>query len=243
MVENKILEKLKVKIFADGADIEGIKLLDKKNFIKGFTTNPSLMKKSGVSDYKEYALSVLNVIKNKPISFEVFSDDLPEMQKQAEEIARWSKNISVKIPVTNTKQVSTAEIIKKLSDKGIQCNITAIFTEEQIKTVLEALNENTPAILSVFAGRIADAGQDPEFIMKNCIKLAKVKPKSEVLWASTRELYNIFQAEKIGCHIITVPHSILNKLDSLGRDLNEYSLETVKGFYKDAKAAGYKIET
>ena len=243
MVENKFLEKLKVKIFADGADIEGIKLLDKKNFIKGFTTNPSLMKKSGVSDYKEYALSVLNVIKNKPISFEVFSDDLPEMQKQAEEIARWSKNISVKIPVTNTKQVSTAEIIKKLSDKGIQCNITAIFTEEQIKTVLEALNESTPAILSVFAGRIADAGQDPEIIMKNCIKLAKVKPKSEVLWASTRELYNIFQAEKIGCHIITVPHSILNKLDSLGRDLNEYSLETVKGFYKDAKAAGYKIET
>ena len=201
------------------------------------------MKKSGVSYYKEYALSVLNVIKNKPISFEVFSDDLPEMQKQAEEIARWSKNISVKIPVTNTKQVSTAEIIKKLSDKGIQCNITAIFTEEQIKTVLEALNESTPAILSVFAGRIADAGQDPEIIMKNCIKLAKVKPKSEVLWASTRELYNIFQAEKIGCHIITVPHSILNKLDSLGRDLNEYSLETVKGFYKDAKAAGYKIET
>lgn len=243
MVENKFLEKLKVKIFADGADIEGIKLLDKKNFIKGFTTNPSLMKKSGVSDYKEYALSVLNVIKNKPISFEVFSDDLPEMQKQAEEIARWSKNISVKIPVTNTKQVSTAEIIKKLSDKGIQCNITAIFTEEQIKTVLEALNESTPAILSVFAGRIADAGQDPEIIMKNCVKLAKVKPKSEVLWASTRELYNIFQAEKIGCHIITVPHSILNKLDSLGRDLNEYSLETVKGFYKDAKAAGYKIET
>ena len=165
------------------------------------------------------------------------------MQKQAEEIAKWSKNISVKIPVTNTKQVSTAEIIKKLSDKGIQCNITAIFTEEQIKTVLEALNESTPAILSVFAGRIADAGQDPEIIMKNCIQLAKAKPKSEVLWASTRELYNIFQAEKIGCHIITVPHSILNKLDSLGRDLDEYSLETVKGFYKDAKAAGYKIET
>ncbi len=243
MVKNKILEKLKIKIFADGADIEGIKLLDKKNFIKGFTTNPSLMKKSGVNDYKEYALTVLNIINNKPISFEVFSDDLPEMQKQAEEIAKWSDNISVKIPVTNTKQVSTAEIIKKLSDKGIQCNITAIFTEEQIKTVLEALNENTPAILSVFAGRIADAGQDPEIIMKNCIQLAKAKSKSEILWASTRELYNIFQAEKIGCHIITVPHSILNKLDSLGRDLDEYSLETVKGFYKDAKAAGFKIET
>ena len=201
------------------------------------------MKKSGVNDYKEYALTVLNIINNKPISFEVFSDDLPEMQKQAEEIAKWSDNISVKIPVTNTKQVSTAEIIKKLSDKGIQCNITAIFTEEQIKTVLEALNENTPAILSVFAGRIADAGQDPEIIMKNCIQLAKAKSKSEILWASTRELYNIFQAEKIGCHIITVPHSILNKLDSLGRDLDEYSLETVKGFYKDAKAAGFKIET
>ena len=237
-----MLNDLKIKIFADGADLESIKLLNSKNFVKGFTTNPSLMKKSGIKDYKNFALDLLKYIKDKPISFEVFSDDLIEMEKQAEEIASWGKNINVKIPVTNTQKIKTTEIIKRLSNKGIQCNVTAIFTINQLKEVVESLNSTTPAILSVFAGRIADAGQDAEKIMIESIKIAKSKPHSEVLWASTREIYNIFQADKIGTHIITVPHDILGKINSLGKNLEEFSLETVKGFYKDALSAGFKIK-
>jgi|TARA_B110000211_G_C14040857_1_gene536681 transaldolase len=237
-----MLNNLKIKIFADGADLESIKLLNSKNFVKGFTTNPSLMKKSGIKDYKNFALDLLKYIKDKPISFEVFSDDLIEMEKQAEEIASWGKNINVKIPVTNTQKIKTTEIIKRLSNKGIQCNVTAIFTINQLKEVVESLNSTTPAILSVFAGRIADAGQDAEKIMIESIKIAKSKPHSEVLWASTREIYNIFQADKIGTHIITVPHDILGKINSLGKNLEEFSLETVKGFYKDALSAGFKIK-
>ena len=237
-----MLNDLKIKIFADGADLESIKLLNSKNFVKGFTTNPSLMKKSGIKDYKNFALDLLKYVKDKPISFEVFSDDLIEMEKQAEEIASWGKNINVKIPVTNTQKIKTTEIIKRLSNKGIQCNVTAIFTINQLKEVVESLNSTTPAILSVFAGRIADAGQDAEKIMIESIKIAKSKPHSEVLWASTREIYNIFQADKIGTHIITVPHDILGKINSLGKNLEEFSLETVKGFYKDALSAGFKIK-
>ena len=237
-----MLNNFKIKIFADGADLESIKLLNSKNFVKGFTTNPSLMKKSGIKDYKNFALDLLKYIKDKPISFEVFSDDLIEMEKQAEEIASWGKNINVKIPVTNTQKIKTTEIIKRLSNKGIQCNVTAIFTINQLKEVVESLNSTTPAILSVFAGRIADAGQDAEKIMIESIKIAKSKPHSEVLWASTREIYNIFQADKIGTHIITVPHDILGKINSLGKNLEEFSLETVKGFYKDALSAGFKIK-
>lgn len=237
-----MLNNLKIKIFADGADLESIKLLNSKNFVKGFTTNPSLMKKSGIKDYKNFALDLLKYIKDKPISFEVFSDDLIEMEKQAEEIASWGKNINVKIPVTNTQKIKTTEIIKRLSNKGIQCNVTAIFTISQLKEVVESLNSTTPAILSVFAGRIADAGQDAEKIMIESIKIAKSKPHSEVLWASTREIYNIFQADKIGTHIITVPHDILGKINSLGKNLEEFSLETVRGFYKDALSAGFKIK-
>ena len=237
-----MLNNLKIKIFADGADLESIKLLNSKNFVKGFTTNPSLMKKSGIKDYKNFALDLLKYIKDKPISFEVFSDDLIEMEKQAEEIASWGKNINVKIPVTNTQKIKTTEIIKRLSNKGIQCNVTAIFTISQLKEVVESLNSTTPAILSVLAGRIADAGQDAEKIMIESIKIAKSKPHSEVLWASTREIYNIFQADKIGTHIITVPHDILGKINSLGKNLEEFSLETVRGFYKDALSAGFKIK-
>ena len=198
------------------------------------------MKKSGVNDYKEYALTVLNIINNKPISFEVFSDDLPEMQKQAEEIVKLSDNISVKIPVTNTKQVSTAEIIKKLY-KGIQCNITAIFTEEQIKTVLEALNENTPAILSVFAGRIADAGQDPEIIMKIASNSLK-RNQSLKFYGQVPENCIIFFKRKNWMSYYNCSSQYSNKLDSLGRDLDEYSLETVKGFYKDARPQVLKLK-
>ena len=237
------IQKLKIKIFADGADFESINKLNTKNYIKGFTTNPSLMKKAGIKDYKEFALKILSKIKDKPISFEVFSDDLIEMEKQAMEIASWGKNVNVKIPVTNTKKESTTEIIERLSNQGIECNITAIFTVNQLKNIVQVLNKNTPAILSVFAGRIADTGIDPENIMAECVQASKSKPKSEILWASTRELVNIFQADKIGCQIITVPHEILSKIDSIGKNLDDYSLDTVKSFYKDAVAAGFKINT
>ena len=237
------IQKLKIKIFADGADFESINKLNTKNYIRGFTTNPSLMKKAGIKNYKEFALKILSKIKDKPISFEVFSDDLIEMEKQAMEIASWGKNVNVKIPVTNTKKESTTEIIERLSNQGIECNITAIFTVNQLKNVFQILNKNTPAILSVFAGRIADTGIDPENIMAECVQASKSKPKSEILWASTRELVNIFQADKIGCQIITVPHEILSKIDSIGKNLDDYSLDTVKSFYKDAVAAGFKINT
>lgn len=235
-----IIDKLKIKIFADGADRESIIKLNENKHIKGFTTNPSLMKKAGIKDYKAFALEILPKI-NKPISFEIFADEPQEMQKQAEEISSWGKNIYVKIPVTNTKGISTNEIIKNLSSQGIKLNITAIFTNEQLKNVLIAINKETPTILSVFAGRIADAGYDPEEILKKSVLLCKEYPKCEVLWASTRETYNILQAEKCGCQIITVPHEILSKLKNLGKDLEEYSLETVNSFYKDAKEAGFKI--
>jgi len=236
------LEELKIKIFADGADLETISSLSNVNYIKGFTTNPSLMKKAGILDYKEFAVSLLSKIKDKPISFEVFSDDLIEMEKQAEEIASWGKNVNVKIPITNTKKVSTIPIIEKLSNKGIECNITAIFTVDQLKGVIDVLNNNTPAILSVFAGRIADAGINPEKIMIQSVNLVKAKPKSEILWASTREIINIFQAEKMGCHIITVPHEILKKIGNIGKSLEDFSLDTVRSFYKDAISAEYKIK-
>tara|TARA_B110000027_G_scaffold133754_1_gene163170 strand:+ start:1016 stop:1738 length:723 start_codon:yes stop_codon:yes gene_type:complete len=237
-----MIENLKIKIFADGADLESIKDLNTLNYIKGFTTNPSLMKKAGIKDYKGFAIKLLSEIKNKPISFEVFSDDIIEMEKQAEEIASWGKNVNVKIPITNTKNVPTTELIRKLSSKGITCNVTAIFTTKQIEDVVQALDKTTPAILSVFAGRIADTGIDPDKIMKDSINFAKSKPKSEILWASTRENLNIFQAEKIGCHIITVPHDLLKKLTNLGKNLEEFSLETVNGFYTDALSAGYNIK-
>ena len=235
------LDKLKIKIFADGAEIESIKKLNSNSFIKGFTTNPSLMKKAGVKDYKEFALRLLSEIQDKPISFEVFSDEITEMEKQAYEISKWGKNVNVKIPVTNTKKESTAELIRKLSSKGIVCNITALFTTDQVKEVYDAIDKSTPSILSVFAGRIADTGKDPSDIIKYSVDLVKSKSKTEVLWASTRETLNIFQAEKLNCQIITVPHEILGKLSYLDKNLEDFSLETVKSFYKDSIAAGFKI--
>ena len=235
------LDKLKIKIFADGAEIESIKKLNSNNFIKGFTTNPSLMKKAGVKDYKEFALRLLSEVQDKPISFEVFSDEITEMEKQAYEISKWGKNVNVKIPVTNTKKESTAELIRKLSSKGIVCNITALFTTDQVKEVYDAIDKSTPSILSVFAGRIADTGKDPSDIIKYSVDLVKSKSKTEVLWASTRETLNIFQAEKLNCQIITVPHEILGKLSYLDKNLEDFSLETVKSFYKDSIAAGFKI--
>jgi len=237
----KILDNLKIKIFADGADQNSIKKLNEKKYIKGFTTNPSLMRKAGIKDYKSFAKEILREINDKPISFEVFSDEIQEMKKQAEEIATWGSNVNVKIPVTNTKKHSTAELIKSLSSKGIICNITALFTNKQIEEVYDAIDKSTPAILSIFAGRIADTGVDPSDIISKSVRLVSSRPNIEILWASTRETLNIFQAEDLGCHIITVPHEILNKLSNLDKNLDDFSLDTVKSFYKDAVSAGFKI--
>lgn len=236
------LNELKVKIFADGADFKTISQLSSNPLIKGFTTNPSLMKKDGVTNYEEFARSLLKAIPKHPISFEVFADDLKTMELQAREIAGWGPNVYVKIPVTNTKGQFTGPLISQLSSEGIALNVTAILTIEQTKRVTEALSPNAPAVVSVFAGRIADTGVNPDPFMKECAQIVSTKPKAELLWASTRELYNIFQAEDAGCHIVTVPYDMLKKLDLIGKDLQVYSLETVEMFYKDAKAAGFSIE-
>ena len=239
----KNIENLKVKIFADGADLKNILKLNSNPLIKGFTTNPSLMRKAGVGNYKYFAQEILKSIKDKPISFEVFADNFEDMALQAEEISSWGENVNVKIPITNTKGKSTAELIYNLSKKHIVCNVTAIFTIDQLSKIVDVLDPKTPAILSIFAGRIADTGVDPLSTMKEAVEIAKLKPKAEILWASPRELLNIFQAEEVGCHIITVAHEILNKISTVNKDLNDFSLETVSMFFNDAKKAGYTIET
>ena len=235
------MKKLKIEIYADGAEIKEITKLSKINYIKGFTTNPSLMRKSGITNYEKFCKDALKISKNKPISFEVFSDDLKEIKNQALKIASWSKNIYVKIPITNTKNISTNTIIKELNQKDVKLNITAIFTKKQIDNVLKNINKKTNCILSIFAGRIADTGSNPENIVKYAVKKSKKFKNVKILWASTREAYNIFQASELNCHIITVPNEILNKLNIIGKNLNQYSLETVKSFYSDALKSGYKI--
>ena len=234
---------LKVKLFADGADLAGIKEMAANLAIKGFTTNPTLMRKAGVSDYKAFALQALQVVGGRPISFEVFADEFGEMGKQAHEIASWGRNIYVKIPVTNTKGEFSGPLVERLTRAGIQVNVTALTTVDQVKRVADRLAPETPAIISVFAGRIADTGRDPVPIMAEAVKIMKKKPKSELIWASPRELLNIFQADEVGCHIITATNDILKKLPLIGKDLDAYSLETVEMFHKDAKAAGYSIAT
>ena len=231
----------KISIYADGADLKQILKLNKLNYIKGFTTNPTLMRASGIKDYKKFAIQLLSKIKNKPISFEVFADELPEMERQAYEIAKWGKNLNIKIPITNSKGVSTKKLISKLSNDGIICNVTAIFTFNQLNELMKEINKESHIILSIFAGRIADSGVDPEIILKKCSKILKKFPNAKLLWASTREIFNIFQAKRSGCQIITVPHSILSKLNNINKSLNVFSIETVKMFYADAKKAGYKI--
>ncbi len=234
---------LKIKIFADGADLQSIKTLYGQANILGFTTNPTLMRQAGITDYKAFALDVLAIVKDRPVSFEVFADDIAGMEAQAFEIASWGKNVNVKIPITNTKGESTTELVGRLSAKGIICNITAIFTLKQLTEIVNVLDANTEAILSIFAGRIADTGFDPVPLMREAVNIAKAKPKSEVLWASPRELLNIFQADETGCHIITVTPDLLKKLSGVGKDLAVFSLETVAMFYRDAQAAGYSIQT
>jgi transaldolase len=237
------IDSLRIKIFADGADLDGIAKLYKNPLIKGFTTNPTLMNKAGVRDYEAFARAVLKVVPDRPVSFEVFADEFGEMEAQARVIAAWGGNVNVKIPITNTKGASAAPLIGRLSAAGVVVNVTAIMTPAQVQTVADALDPRTPAIVSVFAGRIADTGRDPVPLMAECRDILKARPKAELLWASPRELLNVFHADGIGCHIITVTHDVLAKLSLVGRDLDEYSLDTVKMFHKDATAAGFSIRT
>ena len=235
------MDNLNIEIYADGADLNSFMELNSKNFVKGFTTNPSLMKKSGIQDYSSFAKDLLPKIKDKPISFEVFADDFTSMRSQAKKINSWGRNVFVKIPITNTKGQSTSELVQSLNADNIACNVTAIFTIEQVQSIIDVVDDRTPVILSIFAGRIADSGIDPVPIIEKAVNLTKNKKNIKILWASTRELLNIFQANKINCHIITVPNDILKKIDNIGKDQKSFSLETVVDFYNDANAAGYKI--
>lgn len=234
---------LKIKIFADGADLGGIRQLAANPLIKGFTTNPTLMRKAGVADYELFGRAVLAEVPDRPISLEVFADEFGEMIDQGRTIASWRHNANVKVPVTDTKGRFTGPVIDSLAKSGVVLNVTAILTVDQVKRVASCLNPDVPAIVSVFAGRVADTGVDPVPLMVACRDALKYLPKAELLWASPRELLNIFQANEIGCHIITVTNDLLAKLALVGKDLDGYSLETVKMFYRDATAAGYSIRT
>jgi transaldolase len=232
---------LKVQLYVDGADLSVIEKMAKFNWIKGFTTNPSLMRKSGTTNYKEFALKSLKLIGHKPISFEIFADDYQGMLEQGLKIASWGENVYVKIPVINTKGESTAKVIRELSQRGVKLNVTAIFIVDQVKEVLDNLQSNVPSIISVFAGRIADTGRDPMPIMHESKELIKACPAYKLLWASPREVLNVFQANEVGCDIITATPDILTKLDLYHKDLLEFSLETVQTFYTDATQAGFEI--
>jgi len=237
----KKVEELKVKIFADGADKAGMFEMYEKPFVKGLTTNPTLMKKAGITDYRAFCKDILTSINDKPLSFEVFSDDFAEMERQAFEIASWGDNVYVKIPITNTKQETCYALVEKLANQKVKLNVTALMTLDQVRNVVAVLDPNIPSYVSVFAGRIADTGYDPVPLMTTAVEILKTAPAAELIWASPRELLNIFQADEIGCQIITVTNDILKKLSLVGYDLNDYSLDTVKMFYADAVAAGYKL--
>lgn len=231
----------RIKIFADGADLEDMVRAYRSGIVQGFTTNPTLMRKAGISDYESFACKVLGEIPDLPISFEVFSDDLHDMVQQAMKIAAWGPNVYVKIPVTNTRGESTARVVRDLSRGGVKVNVTAILTTEQIREVGSALDANTPAIVSVFAGRVADTGVDPLPIMREALTILRARPLAELLWASPREVLNLVQADTIGCHIITMTQDLLKKVPLLGSGLSEMSLDTVKMFHRDAEAAGYHL--
>jgi transaldolase len=233
------IEDLKVRVFSDGADLSEMVKLAREPYISGFTTNPTLMRRAGVADYRTFAREVIAEIPDRPISFEVFSDELAEMKRQAKEIASWGENVYVKIPVTNTRAESAAPIIRDLSHSGVKINVTAILTLCQVEEVVAALQGGAPSCVSVFAGRIADTGRDPLPIMISALELLRSVPDGELIWASPRELLNIFQADAIGCHIITVTTDILKKFALVGRDLSDFSLDTVKMFRYDAVKAGY----
>lgn len=237
----KKVNDLKIKIFADGADKAGMLEMYQQPFIQGLTTNPTLMKKAGIADYRAFCKDILSTIKDKPLSFEVFSDDFLEMERQAMEIASWGENVYVKIPITNTKKEVCYPLVKKLADQKVKLNVTALMTLEQVENVINNLNPAVPSYVSVFAGRVADTGVDPVPLMKEAVNILRKNQLSELIWASPRELLNIFQADEIGCQVITVTNDILKKLSLVGYDLNEYSLDTVKMFYKDAVSAGYSL--
>jgi transaldolase len=233
--------QLKVKIFADGADYDSIIDLYQNIYIAGFTTNPTLMQQSGIKNYEEFARRILEHIPDRPFSFEVFSDEFVEMERQAKKIASWGQNVFVKIPVTNTRRESSAKLINRLASDGVQLNVTALMTLEQVHEVSDALGNYAPSYISVFAGRIADTGRDPVPLMKSAVELLKTHANQQLIWASPRELLNIIHADDIGCHVITVTHEILKKLTLFGKDLNDYSLDTVKMFHNDAIKAGFLL--
>jgi transaldolase len=239
----KRIDELKVKLFADGADLQGMLEMRANPLIRGFTTNPTLMRKAGVTDYETFARQVLTAITDRPVSFEVFADDFDGMETQARVIAAWGRNVYVKIPVVTTRGEFTGSVISQLSREGILLNVTAVMTAEQVSEVADALDAETPAIVSVFAGRVADTGVDPVPHMRRCLKCLAQCSKAELLWASPRELLNIFQADEVGCHIITATNDVLAKLQQVGKDLVEYSRETVQMFHRDANACGFSIRT
>jgi transaldolase len=236
-----LLQDLSVRIFADGADLDGILALSSDPRIAGFTTNPTLMWKAGLTDYRDFAERLLERITRHPISFEVFADDADEMRRQATLIASWGENVYVKIPVTTTRGESMAPLVRELSERGVKVNVTALFTTAQVELITAAVKDGAPSYLSVFAGRIADAGIDPVPIMARAVDIATDAPRAELIWASPREILNVVQAEQVGCHIITITHDLLPKLKSLGKDLDQFSLETVQMFHRDAVAAGFKL--
>lgn len=237
----RTLADLRVKIFADGADRDEMVTLAKNPLIKGFTTNPTLMRKAGVVDYAKFADEVLRSITTHPVSFEVFSDEFAEMEHQARAIAAWGSNVYVKIPITNTRGESSGNVVRRLSDAGVKVNVTAVLTLEQVDAIGRCFANGVPGYVSVFAGRIADTGRDPIPIMVAALERLASRPRVELIWASARELLNVFQAHEIGCHIITVTANILKKLTLVGKNLDEYSLETVKMFYEDARTAGFSL--
>lgn len=233
--------ELDVKIFADGADLDAILALVADTRISGFTTNPTLMWKAGLTDYQDFAKRLLERITTHPISFEVFADDEDEIRRQALKIAAWGDNVYVKVPVTTTDRTSMAPLVRDLSEAGVKVNVTALFTTAQVELITEAVKDGAPSYISVFAGRVADAGVDPLPIMKRAVDIMVAAPRSELIWASPREVLNIVQADQVGCHIITVTHDLLKKLDGLGKDLEQFSLETVQMFRRDAVQAGFTL--
>ena len=232
---------MSLKIFCDIADLELIKKFNKKKIVKGFTTNPSLMRKAGAKDYKLYSKKIISVCKKKPISFEVFADDNESMIEQGKEISSWSKNVYVKVPLVNSKNQFTGKVIKKLNKENIKLNITAVYSAEQTKRVLKNINKKTKVIISIFAGRAADSGKDPVPEILNSIKLAKKFKNVEILWASVREPYNYIQAKQLGCHIITVPPAIIEKIENFGKKFSDLTLDTVKGFLTDSQKSKFTI--
>ena len=234
---------LRIKIFADGADQDSIATLYANPLIKGFTTNPTLMRKAGVEDYETFAREILEIVPDRPISFEVFSDEFEEMERQALQISSWGENVYVKVPVTNTKREPCTGVVRRLADRGVRVNVTALMTPAQVSDVAGWVSSGPSCYISVFAGRIADTGRDPVPLMAEALEHLASHPNIELIWASPRELLNIVQADAIGCHIITVTHDLLAKLPSLGKDLDEFSLDTVRMFHRDGQAAGYSLRT